>query len=57
MNESEDMIICPHCKAKHIDFEDFLEVGDMDGEFEMCCDNCNKIFEVNFHSVFIFTTK
>ncbi|QJI52354.1 hypothetical protein [Psychrobacillus phage Perkons] len=50
MTEEELYIECPHCKYKHEDWQDYgLDSGDMEGEFDMCCDSCNKKFDVKFH--------
>lgn len=46
-----DEIICPYCKHQH-DHEEYLEVGDMSGEFDMECEGCGKEFHVDFFSVY-----
>ncbi|MBF8201648.1 hypothetical protein [Bacillus subtilis] len=58
MNKEEmvDIIKCPHCKHK-MDYDPYLDVCDMSGEFDMDCEKCKKTFNVNFYSMFYFTTK
>jgi hypothetical protein len=43
--ENADAIVCPHCEKVHGDYDDYIEVGDMSGEFEMECENCSKSFK------------
>lgn len=52
-----DMIECPHCEYKHGNYQDYLEVGDLGGDFPMTCENCGKDFDVDFYSIFWFETK
>jgi transcription elongation factor Elf1 len=54
--ETADYIQCPYCGHMH-DYNEFLEVGDMSGEFEMECEKCEKSFDVDFYSIFHFTAK
>jgi transcription elongation factor Elf1 len=56
MNEKVDEIECPHCNYLHVNYDDYLEVGDMSGEFEMDCEECGESFNVDFFSLFIFTS-
>ncbi|MFU1714135.1 hypothetical protein ACM392_01075 [Bacillus amyloliquefaciens] len=51
-----DAIKCPHC-AHVMEFYDYIEGGDMSGEFEMNCEKCHKPFHVDFNSTFHFTSK
>lgn len=53
--ENADVIVCPHCEYVHGNYDDYIEVGDMDGDFEMECLKCKKNMSVNFYSVFWFT--
>lgn len=36
--------------------EDYLEPTDTSGVFEMSCEECGKKFNVDFYSIFHFTT-
>lgn len=54
--ETADLIKCPHCNHMHGNYDDYIEVGDMSGEFEMDCEKCKETFSVDFYSVFYFTT-
>ncbi|HCL4480361.1 TPA: hypothetical protein N2D99_002449 [Clostridium botulinum] len=49
-------IQCPHCNYKHEDFQNYIDTGDMDGEFSMDCEKCGKSFQVNFVTKIEFTT-
>ncbi|EOO44146.1 hypothetical protein ICK_06403 [Bacillus cereus BAG1X2-2] len=53
----EDYIECPYCKHIHTYYQDYLEVGDMAGEFNMKCEKCKELFDVEFYSIFWFETK
>lgn len=57
MKETADLIECPHCEHKHGNYDDYIEVGDMSGEFDMDCEKCKKSFNVDFYSIFHFTAK
>lgn len=48
-------ITCPHC-MKEYDGLDFIEVGDMEGSFEMECEGCEKEFTVTFTTTITFKT-
>ncbi|WP_223251826.1 hypothetical protein [Bacillus atrophaeus] len=60
MNKKEtdmvDVIKCPHCQYL-MGYDDYIEVGDMSGEFEMDCEKCQKPFKIDFCSMFYFTTE
>ena len=53
--ESINIIQCPHCKAL-IEPWDYVETGDIDGDFTMDCENCNKEFNVSFTTDIRFVT-
>ena len=53
--ESMNVIQCPHC-SELIDYNDYIEVGDMDGDFTMDCESCGGNFEVSFETNILFTT-
>lgn len=55
--ENADVIVCPHCEYCHTNYDDYLEVGDMGGNFEMDCIKCEENFKVDFYSVFWFKTE
>lgn len=55
MREIVDLIQCPYCNHNHT-YDDWLDVGDMAGEFEMECEECGQLFNVDFYSIFHFTT-
>ena len=47
--ESNEAIICPNCRELQDDsILDLLDVGDMEGEFEMHCIECTEPFRVKF---------
>lgn len=50
-------IECPHCHHKHEDWQNYVETGDMDGEFPMICDECEKEFKVKFTTTINFKTE
>jgi hypothetical protein len=52
--ETADLIECPHCEWSHGNYDDYIEVGDMSGEFEMNCEKCKQSFKVDFYSIFWF---
>lgn len=52
-----EYIECPYCEHVHSDYHDYLEVGDLEGEFKMNCVGCKEQFKVDFYSVFWFETK
>lgn len=45
---------CPHCGMEH-DGLDYIEACDMNGEFEMLCDGCEKEFSVKFTTTIVFS--
>ena len=47
---------CPYCGVQYDGLE-FLDTGDMDGEFEMQCDNCDEEFSVEFETTITFKYK
>lgn len=55
--ENADAIVCPHCEHVHGNYDDYIEVGDMSGEFEMECEECGESFKVDFYSIFWFKTE
>lgn len=42
-------IKCPYCKHVHDGFY-YLELGDMEGNFSMYCEECKKSFAVDFET-------
>lgn len=54
--ETVDSIDCPHCNWTHANYDDYLEVGDMSGTFDMNCERCREVFNVDFFSTYHFTT-
>ncbi|MBL3636814.1 MULTISPECIES: hypothetical protein [Bacillus] len=54
-NDTVDIIKCPHCE--HLMGYDDLEIGELSGNFDMKCEKCKKAFNVDFTSMFYFTTK
>lgn len=58
-SEDEAYIECPHCKFKHEDWQNYgLDAEDMEGEFEMPCEECEEKFNVKFHmTIHIKTSK
>jgi uncharacterized Zn-finger protein len=55
--ENIDAIVCPYCEHVHANYDEYIEVGDMAGEFEMDCVKCGNNFKVDFYSLFYFQTK
>ena len=55
--ENADAIVCPHCEYVHGNYDDYIEVGDMGGDFEMECSSCKQPFKVDFYSIFWFKTE
>lgn len=53
--ESVNVIQCPHCGAL-IEPWDYIETGDMEGDFSMDCEVCGKPFAVEFSTDIKFTT-
>lgn len=52
----ENKISCPHCGLEY-DGLDYIEVGDMEGSFEMDCEGCEKEFTVSFTTTIHFEVK
>ena len=46
-------IVCPYCGHKH-DGLDYVETGDMEGDFSMECEACGKEFNVSFTTTINF---
>lgn len=53
--ESVNIIQCPHCRAL-IEPWDYVETGDMEGDFKMDCESCENEFNVSFTTDIRFTT-
>lgn len=53
--ETVNVIVCPHCNTK-IEPWDYVETGDMEGEFEMDCTECGESFKVSFETDIRFKT-
>lgn len=53
--ETTNIIQCPHCKHL-IEPWDFLDTGDMEGEFDLKCEECGIEFLVKFESDIRFNT-
>lgn len=53
--ESINIIQCPYCWHL-IEPWDFIDTGDMEGEFEMECEECGKEFNVKFETDIRFNT-
>ena len=53
--KSINIIQCTYC-GHFIEPWDFIDTGDMDGEFTMKCEKCEKEFLVKFETDIKFTT-
>ena len=53
--ETVNIIICPHCNAKIVPW-DYIENGEMEGDFNMDCTECRKEFSVSFETDVKFKT-
>ena len=53
--KSINIIQCPYCNH-FIEPWDFIDTGDMEGEFTMECEKCEKEFSVKFETDIKFTT-
>ncbi|WP_437132744.1 hypothetical protein [Bacillus atrophaeus] len=53
-NDTVDIIKCPNCE--HLMGYDDLEIGELSGNFDMKCEKCRETFNVDFTSMFYFTT-
>lgn len=52
-----EVIQCPHCLFEHENWQDYgLDGAEMEGKFEMTCENCSKPFSVEFKMTFDFKT-
>lgn len=49
-------IICPYCKHEH-DGLDYIEPNDMEGDFVMDCEECERQFTVSFKTAIEFKTE
>lgn len=47
---------CPHCGLDYDGLE-YLDTADMEGEFEMLCNSCEKEFSVEFQTTITFKCK
>lgn len=47
---------CPHCEMVYDGLE-YIDCADLDGEFDMCCDGCEKEFKVKFSTIIKFETE
>ncbi|MED1760615.1 hypothetical protein P4U87_16970 [Bacillus subtilis] len=54
-NDTVDIIKCPHCEHL-MAYDDLIDVGYMSGNFDMDCEKCKKAFNVDFTSMYYFTT-
>lgn len=52
----ESKIICPYCGYEHRGLN-YIEVGDMEGEFSMNCEGCKEEFKVKFNTIIEFKTE
>lgn len=50
------LIVCPYCQFVHEDSIDYIDPGDMEGEFPMDCEGCNKPLKIEFDTVVSFHT-
>lgn len=50
-------IYCPYCHHKHENWQDYIDTGDMDGEFPVECEKCGKKFIVSFNTTIKFVSK
>jgi DNA-directed RNA polymerase subunit RPC12/RpoP len=50
---TEFLIQCPYCNHQHEDIQEYVDPGDMDGEFPMKCNYCGE-FRVEFSTVITF---
>ncbi|WP_169810105.1 hypothetical protein [Paenibacillus antarcticus] len=53
----DKLIECPHCNFIHEDSLDYIETGDMEGQFPMDCGKCGEVFQVEFTTTITFKTK
>ncbi|MGG7215370.1 hypothetical protein ACQPUY_17465 [Clostridium nigeriense] len=57
MGKIKWIIKCPHCNKEYDGLEYVDDSGLMDGEFEMCCEGCEKEFKVRFSTIIYFETE
>lgn len=57
-NMSKDKIVCPHCGHPHLDWHEYVDPTDMEGEFTIECENkdCGIEFRVEMKTDVWFTT-
>ena len=53
--ETVNVIKCPHCKTM-IEPWEYIDTGDMEGNFSMTCEECGREFNVSFTTDIKFTT-
>lgn len=53
--ETINIIQCPHCEEK-MECWDYIETGDMEGDFDMDCEFCKRNFKVSFSTDIKFIT-
>lgn len=53
----DKLIVCPHCSFRHEDSLDYLEGGDMEGEFSMQCEKCEEWLTVEFSTTINYETR
>lgn len=56
MSINNNVIQCPHCDYEHEEYWEYIETADMEGEFKMDCEGCDREFYVNFHTDVWFHT-
>lgn len=49
-------IECPYCNYKHENWHEYIDNEDMEGEFSMDCEKCEKGFCVKFNTIIEFKT-
>lgn len=49
-------IDCPHCGFRHENWQEFIDAGDMEGEFPTRCDSCDRLFITEFSTKIKFKT-
>lgn len=57
MLNNNPIIKCPYCGEKYDGYEYLDDLSIMEGEFEMCCDGCEKEFKVKFKTCIYFETE
>lgn len=56
MSDWEEVITCPHCDIKSV-YEVYHELEGNEGVISLCCDNCDKDFEVDYYPVIEFKVR